>query len=254
MKKNIALFILLLFSISVYCQNHFDNTNTGLSLDSLSSIAEVAITDSTTVQQIHTIHPSGVWTWTPEENYIQPVVEMKDIQLSKFKIIVAEKGANVHVTQSDSSMISIGYFKEMKNQEKLYAISGDTLHVYGGLRTFVRCNNLTTVVGNSPSFLGIDKFVPKKLKVKMNGGKFVFDNRGMTTPEFDIDIMSISGADITIYYTNARNINIASDNSKINLWSKVSVITGKIKNHSLIENIFNGEKITLERDNTSTFR
>jgi hypothetical protein len=100
----------------------------------------------------------------------------KKVDLPAFSVIVAEKGSDLHIQQSDSNLLAIEYFKDNKIPSKLYTLSGDTLHVYAGLRLFVKCRNLHSVIGNSHKWVGINRFDAEVLHVKMHGGELNINN------------------------------------------------------------------------------
>jgi hypothetical protein len=94
----------------------------------------------------------------------------KEFPLQEFSVVVAEKGSNLHLDQSDSRIIKVQYDINKPTPAKLYEITNDTLHIYKGLKLFVKCKNITAIIGNKPLWVGVNNFTPDSMTLKMSGG------------------------------------------------------------------------------------
>lgn len=182
-------------------------------------------------------------------------IEMKDMQLPLFSVVVAEKGADLHINQADSNMISIEYIKNKEIPAKLYTISGDTLYVYRGLRTFVKCKNLTTVIGNHPQWVGIFNFAPDSITLRTNGGKMVFKNikvnpKNTNDNTTSFNVIAKDSAFLEIKSFRTKNVSVTSDNSEVSIYYSPQSVRVKQSNNARlkIENAINSLKIEQTAD------
>jgi len=180
-------------------------------------------------------------------------ISFKEYTLPSFKVIVAEKGSDVNIVRSDSTLIKIEYVKGKKVPAKLYEVIDDTLHVYGGLRSFVKCDNITSVIGKHQWWFGIFKFAPKLIKLRLTGGTATYSNLGIEEKPFDIDLAVYDSATIDVKNMNLKNLNVTVDSGHVNLDCHIQNITGNIKGHSSLKGIQSGQNITVRRDTTSNF-
>jgi hypothetical protein len=180
-------------------------------------------------------------------------ISFKEYPLSGFKVIVAEKGSDVNIVRSDTTSMRIEYITGKKVPAKMYEVINDTLFVYGGLRTFVKCDNITTVIGRHQWWFGVYKFTPELIKLRMTGGTATYSNEGIEGKPFDIDLAACDSASIEIHNVNLRNLNVTADNAHVKLNCHIQNIVGKVKNHSSLTGIQSAQNITVQRDTTSNF-
>lgn len=182
-------------------------------------------------------------------------ISYKEYPLSNnFKVIVAEKGSDVNIVRSDTTSMRIEYITGKKVPAKLYEVINDTLHVYSGLRTFVKCDNITTVIGRHQWWFGVYNFSPESIKLRSTGGTATYNNAGIEEKPFSIDLAVSDSASIEIHNVNLKNLNVTADNAHVNLNCHIRNIAGEIKNHSSILGAESAQNITLQRDTTSSFR
>jgi len=181
-------------------------------------------------------------------------ISFKEYPLSNnFKVIVAEKGSDVNIVRSDTTSMRIEYITGKKVPAKLYEVINDTLHVYGGLRTFVKCDNITTVIGKHQWWFGVYNFAPESMKLRLTGGTATYSNEGVKEKPFDIDLAVSDSATIEIKNVNLRNLIVAIDKAHVNLNCYVRNISGKVQNHGGMTGIQSARNIVVQRDSTSNF-
>ena len=178
-------------------------------------------------------------------------VNFKNIELPIIKVLVAEKGADVHITQSDSNYISIEYLKNKKTHGGLYKISGDTLHIYAGSRTFIKCNNIETVIGNQHFWLGIYKFTPDSITLKLMGGKTFINNHGQTKKSMNIALIAKDSAFIDIQSLNCNKLSAKLTNSNLDIYCSVRNLSANMKDKAHINLSKTPRTIQLESDSIS---
>ena len=181
-------------------------------------------------------------------------ISFKEYPLANsFKVIVAEKGSDVNIVRSDTTSMRIEYITGKKVPAKLYEIINDTLHVYGGLRTFVKCNNITTVIGKHQWWFGVYNFAPELMKLRLIGGTATYSNKGVEEKPFDIDLAVSDSASIEIKNVNIRNLSVTVDKAHVNLDCRIQNISGNVQNHGGMTGIQSARNITVQRDSTSNF-
>ena len=182
-------------------------------------------------------------------------ISFKEYPLAKnFKVIVAEKGSDVNIVRSDTTSMRIEYITGKKVPAKMYEVINDTLFVYGGLRSFVKCYNITTVIGRHQWWFGVFNFSPEQIKLRMTGGTATYSNEGIKDKPFDIDLVVSDSASIEIKNVNLKNLNVIADNGHVNLNCQIQKVTGKIIKFSSLLGFESAQNITLQRDITSSFR
>jgi hypothetical protein len=182
-------------------------------------------------------------------------ISFKEYPLAKkFKVIVAEKGSDVNIARSGTTSMQIEYIAGKKVPAKMYEVVNDTLFVYGGLRTFVKCDNITTVIGRHQWWFGVYNFSPDLIKLRSAGGTATYSNEGIEEKPFDIDLTACDGASIEIHNVNLRNLNVTGDKAHVKLDCHIQNIVGKVKNHSSLTGIQSALNITIQRDTTSNLQ
>lgn len=185
------------------------------------------------------------------EKYTEKNIYHKEFSLPEFSVIVAEKGADIHIDHSDTTKVSIECFRDKKNPSKMYEIVSDTLHIYGGLRTFVKCKNINNIVTHNAFWVGLFRFRPDSLTINAIGGNFYFDNKGIDEKSFNIGITAKENASIELTNVNGNNISFLSDNASLRLQCKIKGLYAKLENHASVYS-GNPQSIKIERDSSSS--
>lgn len=187
------------------------------------------------------------------EKYTEQNIYHKDFALPEFSVIVAEKGADIHIDHSDTTKVSIECFRNRKVPSKMYEIVSDTLHIYGGLRTFVKCKNIKSIVTHNAFWVGLFRFRPDSLTINATGGNFYFDNNGINEKSFNIGITAKEYAFVEIKNINGNNISFKSNNSSLSLQCKINALSAKLANHASLSSSM-PQTVQLERDSSSTIQ
>jgi len=192
----------------------------------------------------------------------QELTKNKEILLPPFSVIVAEKGSDLHIEQSDTNKLTIEYFPDKKIPSKLYAVSGDTLHVYTGLRLFVKCRDLTTVIGKKHKWVGINDFLTDSLNIRMSGGEMYYNNERLNEKYYsdkvdpkllNISIVGKDSAQINFNNLKIGNLSIKSDSSNMNLFCDMKTINADLSHQSYLRIFTNYDWIQIKRDQSSSF-
>lgn len=184
------------------------------------------------------------------EKYTEQNIYHKEFALPEFSVIVAEKGADIHIDHSDTSKVSIECFRDKKIPSKMYKITSDTLHIYGGLRTFVKCKNIKSIVTHNAFWVGLFRFRPDSLTINATGGNFFFDNIGINEKSFNIGIIGKENASLEINNINGNNVTFESNNASLKLRCKIKALSAKLKNNANLESHM-PQTIQFERDSSS---
>jgi hypothetical protein len=190
------------------------------------------------------------------KKYIDPNIEMKTFLLSNFSVVVAEKGSDVHINSSDTNAIEIEYLKNKVVKNQLYKQQHDTLFVYAGFRTYVKCHNLKAIRANNVFWMGVGQTNFDSLDVTISGGRLNF--YASDSIKTTIKNLVINATDSA--YINTSNVKV--ENFKLNakaranfdLYGNYKHVDVKLSNNSTL--FFNSNPLTikLERDTTSNFR
>jgi len=175
----------------------------------------------------------------------------KEFVLPAFSVVVAEEGADLHINQSDSTIMTIEYIKDKKIPSKIYEVVNDTLHVYSGLRTFVKCKKINNIVVQKAFWVGVYKFTPDSLTIKASGGQLYYNNFGIEEKSFNIGIVARDSAYVEVRNANGNNISVKSDNANVRLQCKVKALSAKLINKASLNSNM-PEIIKIERDSTSS--
>jgi len=178
----------------------------------------------------------------------------KDVILPPFSVIVAEKNSDLHVEQSDSNKLSIEYFKDSIIPSKLYAIKGDTLYVYSGLRLFLKCKNVNTIIGRKHFCMGITNVAPKDLKIDMSDGNFYYYNTDSIAKRVtNLSVVAKDSAFVEINDRLIENISVNSDSARVKIETTTKNITAKLKNKAILNFNNNFQNLTVEKDQKSCY-
>lgn len=99
---------------------------------------------------------------------------LKSSPLQSFSVIVAEDSSDIHLSQSGKNEITVEFLKDKVVKKQMYKLVNDTLYVYGGLRTFVTCNNVKSIIVNKAFWIGVSNFQLDSLNFNVKGGHVVF--------------------------------------------------------------------------------
>jgi len=180
-------------------------------------------------------------------------ISFKEFSLSQFDVIVAEKGSDVHIDRSDSTKIKIEYVRGKKTPSKLYEVINDTLHVYGGLRTFVKCKQITQIISKKTFWVGVGNFAPDSLIIKMNGGQLCFNNESKKTyrfnaKAFNVRIAANDSASVNISNARLGNLSVTLNNAKVINNCDVTNVNAKLSNKAAFISLDNIGKLIVEKD------
>jgi len=192
----------------------------------------------------------------------QELTKNKEVLLPPFSVIVAEKGSDLHIEQSDTNKLTIEYFPDKKIPSKLYAVSGDTLYAYSGLRLFVKCRNLNEVIGKKHKWVGINDLLTNALTIRMSGGEMYFNNEMLNaknskvkkSPKFvDVSIFASDSAYINIYDVHINNLNLKADSASIRTECRINNLNVKLVHKSKLEMLSNSGFFEIKKDSTSQY-
>jgi len=192
----------------------------------------------------------------------QEITKNKEVLLPPFSVIVAEKGSDLHIEQSDTNKITIEYFPDIKIPSNLYAVSGDTLYTYSGLRLFVKCRELNAIIGKKHKWIGINDLLTDYLTIRMSGGEMYFNNemlnakdsKGKKSPKFvNINIVARDSAYINIYNAYINNLDLQADSASIRTECRINNLNVKLIHKSKLEMLSNAGLFKIEKDSTSQY-
>lgn len=183
-------------------------------------------------------------------------ITFKEFALPAFSVVVAEKGSDVHLDQSDSTYIKVEYLKDKPVTKKMYKVSNDTLYVYGGLRTFVKCSKLKAIRANKPFWMGVSQFKLDSLHIKICSGSLNFyANDSIKTEIKKLVINASDSANINTSNIKVENFVLnAKDKTICEMYGKFKHVYAKLSNNSTLFFNSNPQSIKFERDTTSGFR
>ena len=186
-----------------------------------------------------------------ENNFIY-----KEFTLPAFSVVVAEKGSDLHVDQSDSRIIKVQYDKSKPTPSKLYEVSNDTLHIYSGLRMFVKCKDLSVLIGKKPYWVGVNNFTSDSLTLSMNGGALFFNTYGYTQKKVipkiaNMTLIASDSAYVEIKNVQFQHLFVKSNNAEMNLYCNAKNSVLKLENHTKLFCFDNFDKLSVEKDDAS---
>jgi len=179
---------------------------------------------------------------------------LKSFSLENYSVIVAEDGSDIHVDQSDTNKIDVEYLKDKKIKKQMYKLSKDTLYVYGGLRTFVKCKSLKSIVAHKTDWLGVGKFNLDSLQVDVNGGWLEFNGDDADKTKIKMLTMNISdSARVETYNVEINDFRLnAKGKSDLRIFGYYKKADAKILEKTTLN--FGGAPLSLklEKDESST--
>lgn len=95
----------------------------------------------------------------------------KEFKINDFKVLVAEKGADVHFIPNDTAKLTAEIEKDSVLRDKLYEQRGDTLYVYAGKRLYAYGKSLKSVISRNAEWIGIHPYSTDTLKLNLQGSE-----------------------------------------------------------------------------------
>lgn len=186
-------------------------------------------------------------------------ITFKEYALPAFSVVVAEKGSDIHFDKSDSTFIKVEYLKEKTTPKKLYEVKNDTLYVYGGLRTFVKCPNFKSLIGNKPFWVGLKNFLPDTLTIRIYGGRLNFNTYDFTKTKaiqkpINLSVLATDSAYLNIKNLQLQNLTIALNNANIDISCPTKNARIKLENKANVDCYDNFENLTIQKDTSSSIR
>ncbi|HZK68287.1 MAG TPA: hypothetical protein VFC36_01690 [Paludibacter sp.] len=184
-------------------------------------------------------------------------ISYKEYPLPAFKVIVAEYLSDIHVDRSDSNVMRVEYWKGVKTPAKLYEVINDTLHIYNGLRAFIKCKQISQIIGKKHRWIGVSNFEPDSLTVKVTGGRFVY-NMGQdktftfTSNAFNVRVIATDSAVVDIANAVLGNLEVKSNNAFVNNYCETKHLNAKLTNKARLYSKDKNRVIAIEKDTTST--
>ena len=180
-------------------------------------------------------------------------------QAPAFSVIVTEKDADVHIDFSETAQIGVE-FPGKKKDFSLFRTQGDTLFVKGGLRTFVKCPKLTTLICRHSFWVGVSVYNADTLRANAAGGQLHF----YTADNIDEvkGIGKIVKPTLILRATDKANVNLYKALTKLqatitessSVYSVLSVtsVDAQLSQHSVLSLDNNAFNLNIQRDSTST--
>lgn len=179
--------------------------------------------------------------------------EMKTYPLGNFSVVVAEQGSDVYLVQADSLKIEVEYIKNQPAPSQLYKLSNDTLYVFGGLRTFVKCKHVKSIISHKTHWLGVSNFSADSLQLDINGGHVYFGGEGDKNIEIKKLIVNASDtADIETYnLTSEKLVLKASSKCYLRFYGNYKSADVDIKEQTELQITKNIMSLNLVKDDKS---
>lgn len=95
----------------------------------------------------------------------------KEFKINDFKVLVAEKGAEVHFIPSDTAKLTAEIEKDSVLPDKLYTQSNDTLYIYKGARLYAHGKSLKSIISHHAKWIGIHPYSTDTLKLNLQGSE-----------------------------------------------------------------------------------
>jgi len=182
-------------------------------------------------------------------------VVLKSYPLQEFSVLVAEEASDLHLIQAASNSISVEFLKDEVTKKQMYKLVNDTLYVYGGLRTFVDCKKVKSIISHKTVWFEISKFQSDSLSLDVHGGKVTFsDNK---EGELHIEQLRINATDtatVDVYsnvIVDAIKVN-ATNQTNVQLYGQYKNAEIKIADNTKLVLNRTSLRLKLERDESST--
>lgn len=176
-----------------------------------------------------------------------------------FSVIVTEKDADVHIDFSDTAQIGVEFLGKKKDFS-LFSSRGDTLFVKGGLRTFVKCPKLTTLICRHSFWVGVSVYNADTLRINTAGGGLHFYTADNIDEENGVGkivkptliLRASDKAYVNLYKVLTKlQVHIA-DSSSVYSRLNIQSVDAQLKNKSSLRLDNNFLHLNAERDSSST--
>ena len=179
--------------------------------------------------------------------------EMKSFPLGSFSVLVAEKSADIHVDYANSSKIVLDISKDKVLKNKMYRLSNDTLYVYGGMRTFVKCKKLKAIIGHKQNWVGINSVGNDSLHLDITGGQLVFNESGKHNMQLkSLAIHACDSAVIRAFAVSIDDLHIdAKEKAKLECYGHYKNVDAQLNGKSELTFGNNPLSMAIKRDESS---
>lgn len=175
---------------------------------------------------------------------------LKSSPLQDFSVVVAEDSSDIHLNQATTNSIAVEFLKDKVLKKQMYKLVNDTLYVYGGLRTFVTCKNVKSIILNKAFWVGVNGFQQDSLNINVNGGRIVFESNDVKMNIGSMQLNVSDTASVEMYYNlRVGDLRVdATDNVNLIFLGVYKSADVKIKNMTQLT--FNNAplKLKLDRD------
>ena len=175
---------------------------------------------------------------------------LKSSPLQDFSVVVAEESSDIHLNQATTNSIAVEFLKDKTVKKQMYKLQNDTLYVYGGLRTFVDCKNVKSIIVNKAFWVGLNGFNQDSLNLNAKGGRIVFESNDVK--------MNIGSMQLNVSDTESVEMynNVAVDDMFVNATDKANLSflgvykSADVKIKNMTQLTFNNAplKLKLDRD------
>ena len=184
-------------------------------------------------------------------------ISYKEYPLPSFRVIVAEAGSDIHVDRSDSTFMRVEYVKGVKAPAKLYEVIHDTLHVYNGLRAFIKCKQISQIVGKNHLWINVSHFEPDSLTVKVTRGRFVYNSDQdkkytINKKDYNVSIIANDSASVDLDNSKFRNLTIKSNNAFVNNYCETKHLNARLTHKARLYSKDKTGVVAIDKDTTSS--
>lgn len=178
---------------------------------------------------------------------------LKSSPLQDFSVVVAEESSDIHLNQATTNSIAVEFLKDKVQNKQMYKLVNDTLYVYGGLRTFVTCKNVKSIILNKAFWVGLNGFKQDSLNLNAKGGRIVFESNDVKMNIGSMQLNASDSASVEMYYNlRVGDLRVdATDNVNLSFLGVYKSADVKIKNMTQLT--FNSAplKLKMDRDESS---
>jgi hypothetical protein len=192
--------------------------------------------------------------------YTEKPLNTQTYALPDFSVVVAENGARFTIKQNEENTWVVSYKEGEAIPEGGYRIEGDTLYVPAGPSVYgqtLHVANLPLIVALEESHVGIKDVHSGDLFIEVDRARLYVDNYGLEAQEGVLNIWIVAtDASVSLSNVHAGSIRIASDNSKITMYSggrQVEVMEAQLLNNSTMRAPSGVSKLIIDKDNSSKF-
>ena len=184
-------------------------------------------------------------------------ISYKEYPLPSFKVIVAEEASDIHVDRSDSNVMRVEYVKGIKIPAKLYEVTHDTLHVYNGFRMFIKCKQISQIVGKNHLWINVSHFEPDSLTVKVTRGRFVYNNDRdkkytINKKDYNVSIIANDSAHVDLDNSKFGNLTIKSNNAFVNNYCETKHLNARLTHKARLYSKDKTGVVAIDKDTTSS--